>query len=64
MPSIVVIIALYLPCVQVGDLVMVVESEKADMEIESFEEGYLAKVLSAEGTSAKVGTAVTVIVER
>lgn len=43
---------------------MVVESDKADMEVESFEEGYLAKVLAAEGTSAKVGTAVALIVER
>ena len=54
-----VIVSLYLPCVQVCDPVIVVESNKADMEVESFEEGCLA-----EGTSAKVGTAVAVIVER
>ncbi|CAM9975281.1 unnamed protein product, partial [Discosporangium mesarthrocarpum] len=31
--------------VEVGDPLMVVESDKADMEVESFEEGYLAAVL-------------------
>ena len=43
---------------------MVVESDKADMEVESFEEGYLAKLLTEEGSSAKVGAAVALIVER
>lgn len=43
---------------------MVVESDKADMDVESFEEGYLAAVLTEEGDSAKVGAAVALIVER
>ena len=43
---------------------MVVESDKADMDVESFEEGYLAAVLTEEGSSAKVGAAVALIVER
>lgn len=43
---------------------MVVESDKADMDVESFEEGYLASILTEEGSSAKVGAAVALIVER
>ena len=43
---------------------MVVESDKADMDVESFEEGYLAAVLTDEGSSAKVGAAVALIVEK
>ena len=31
--------------VEVGEAVMVVESDKADMDVESFEEGYLAAIL-------------------
>ncbi|CAM9106951.1 unnamed protein product [Ectocarpus sp. 13 AM-2016] len=50
--------------IEVGDPVMVVESDKADMDVESFEEGYLAAVLTEEGDSAKVGAAVALIVER
>eukprot|EP00903_Cladosiphon_okamuranus_P005907 g5841.t1 len=49
--------------IEVGDPVMVVESDKADMDVESFEEGYLAAVLTEEGASAKVGAAVALIVE-
>lgn len=49
---------------KVGDPVMVVESDKADMDVESFEEGYLAAVLTEEGGSAKVGSPVALIVER
>lgn len=50
--------------IEVGDPVMVVESDKADMDVESFEEGYLAAVLTEEGSSAKVGAAVALIVQR
>lgn len=58
------IFVLWGPVMQVGDPVMVVESDKADMDVESFEEGYLAAVLTEEGASAKVGAAVALIVER
>jgi pyruvate dehydrogenase E2 component (dihydrolipoamide acetyltransferase) len=34
---------------------MVVESDKADMDVESFDSGYLAKILVPEGSSAAVG---------
>ena len=41
--------------VEVGDMVLVVESDKADMDVESFEEGYIAKILTADGETAAVG---------
>eukprot|EP00292_Cryptomonas_paramecium_P013090 CAMPEP_0113701528 /NCGR_PEP_ID=MMETSP0038_2-20120614/24632_1 /TAXON_ID=2898 /ORGANISM="Cryptomonas paramecium" /LENGTH=223 /DNA_ID=CAMNT_0000625445 /DNA_START=165 /DNA_END=832 /DNA_ORIENTATION=- /assembly_acc=CAM_ASM_000170 len=47
--------------VEVGDVVMVVESDKADMDVEAFESGFLAKILVPEGSSAAVGSAVAVL---
>jgi pyruvate dehydrogenase E2 component (dihydrolipoamide acetyltransferase) len=41
-----------------GDMVLVVESDKADMDVESFEEGYLAAILVKDGESAAVGAPV------
>jgi pyruvate dehydrogenase E2 component (dihydrolipoamide acetyltransferase) len=41
--------------VEVGDILLVVESDKADMDVESFEEGYVAKILTPEGESVTVG---------
>jgi len=41
--------------VEVGDMVLVVESDKADMDVESFEEGYIAKILTGDGETAAVG---------
>ncbi len=41
--------------VEAGDIVMVVESDKADMDVEAFESGFLAKILVPEGSSATVG---------
>ncbi|KAG5174897.1 2-oxoacid dehydrogenases acyltransferase-domain-containing protein [Tribonema minus] len=49
--------------VQVGDAVMVVESDKADMDVESFEAGFLAAILTPEGEAAPVGAAVAVLAE-
>jgi len=46
-----------------GDMVLVVESDKADMDVESYEEGYIAKILVAEGEVALVGATVALIVE-
>ena len=40
---------------EAGDIVMVVESDKADMDVEAFESGYLARILVPEGSSATVG---------
>eukprot|EP00920_Eleutheroschizon_duboscqi_P019985 GHVT01047770.1.p1 GENE.GHVT01047770.1~~GHVT01047770.1.p1 ORF type:complete len:788 (-),score=75.20 GHVT01047770.1:1032-3293(-) len=49
--------------VKVGESVMVVESDKADMEVESFEEGFLGKILVNEGEMAAVGDTVALIVQ-
>ncbi|KAH8058860.1 dihydrolipoyllysine-residue acetyltransferase [Aureococcus anophagefferens] len=47
--------------VEAGDPVMVVESDKADMEVESFDEGYVAAILVDEGTEAAVGDVVALL---
>ena len=47
--------------VDVGDMVLVVESDKADMDVESYEEGYLAAILTPEGESAPVGAPVALL---
>ncbi|MBD2337152.1 2-oxo acid dehydrogenase subunit E2 [Calothrix sp. FACHB-156] len=49
--------------VEKGETVVVVESDKADMDVESFYEGYLAHILVPEGESAAVGNAIAFIVE-
>lgn len=49
--------------VEVGEPLMVVESDKADMDVESFEAGYLASILVDEGQSCEVGLTVAFIVE-
>lgn len=49
--------------VDVGEPIMVVESDKADMDVESFEAGFLASVLVEEGETAEVGATVAWIVE-
>ncbi len=46
-----------------GDSVLVVESDKADMDVESFHDGYLAAVLMPAGSSAPVGETIGLIVE-
>jgi pyruvate dehydrogenase E2 component (dihydrolipoamide acetyltransferase) len=43
--------------------VLVVESDKADMDVESFNEGYLAAVLMPAGGTAPVGETIGLIVE-
>jgi len=49
--------------VEAGDMVLVVESDKADMDVETYEEGFIAQILVQEGESAAVGAAVAVVVE-
>lgn len=46
-----------------GEAVLVVESDKADMEVESFQDGYLAAVLMPAGSTAPVGEIIGLIVE-
>lgn len=49
--------------VSAGDILLVVESDKADMDVESFDDGYLAAIYTQEGESAAVGDPVAVLVE-
>ncbi len=49
--------------VERGESVLVVESDKADMDVESFQEGYLAAVLMPAGSTAPVGETIGLIVE-
>ncbi|MFM7580586.1 MAG: biotin/lipoyl-containing protein, partial [Microcystaceae cyanobacterium] len=46
-----------------GETVLVVESDKADMDVESFYEGYLATILVEAGQAAHVGAAIAYIAE-
>lgn len=46
-----------------GETVVIVESDKADMDVESFYEGYLATILVAAGEAAPVGSAIALVVE-
>ena len=48
--------------ISAGDVVLVVESDKADMDVESFDEGYLAKIVTPEGGSCAVGQPVCLLV--
>ena len=43
--------------VEKGETVLVVESDKADMDVESFNEGYLAVIMVEAGQEAPVGSA-------
>ncbi len=49
--------------VEKGETVVVVESDKADMDVESFYEGYLAVIVTPAGESAPVGAAIALVVE-
>jgi pyruvate dehydrogenase E2 component (dihydrolipoamide acetyltransferase) len=46
-----------------GETVVVVESDKADMDVESFYEGYLANILFGDGEEAPVGTTIALLAE-
>jgi pyruvate dehydrogenase E2 component (dihydrolipoamide acetyltransferase) len=46
-----------------GDTLLVVESDKADMDVESFEEGILANILVGDGDNAPVGSVIALIAE-
>lgn len=48
--------------VEAGEALMVVESDKADMDVEAFEDGYLAAILKEEGEMADVGAPVGILV--
>jgi pyruvate dehydrogenase E2 component (dihydrolipoamide acetyltransferase) len=44
-----------------GEAIMVVESDKADMDVEAFEDGFLAAIITGEGESGAVGAPVALI---
>ena len=46
-----------------GDSVVVVESDKADMDVETFYDGFLAKIIVDEGSVAPVGSAIALLAE-
>jgi pyruvate dehydrogenase E2 component (dihydrolipoamide acetyltransferase) len=46
-----------------GETVVVVESDKADMDVESFYEGYLGAILTPAGEAAPVGNTIALIAE-
>ncbi len=46
-----------------GDNILVVESDKADMDVESFHSGILAAIVVPEGGTAAVGAAIALIAE-
>ena len=49
--------------VEKGETVVVVESDKADMDVESFYEGFLATIVTPAGESAPVGSAIALLAE-
>lgn len=46
-----------------GEALVVVESDKADMDVESFEDGFLGAIVVDEGGSAGVGSPIAFIAE-
>ncbi|KAF5200712.1 Dihydrolipoyllysine-residue acetyltransferase component of pyruvate dehydrogenase complex [Thalictrum thalictroides] len=46
-----------------GESVVVVESDKADMDVETFYDGYLAAIMVDEGGIAAVGSAIAILAE-
>jgi len=49
--------------VEKGETVVVVESDKADMDVETFYEGYLGAIVTPAGESAPVGSAIAYVAE-
>lgn len=49
--------------ISAGEAIMVVESDKADMDVEAFEDGFLAAIITQEGESGAVGAPVALIAQ-
>ncbi|MEO0768802.1 MAG: dihydrolipoamide acetyltransferase family protein [Cyanobacteria bacterium J06649_4] len=49
--------------VEKGETVVIVESDKADMDVESFYEGYLATIITEAGEMAQVNDAIALLAE-
>lgn len=46
-----------------GEIVVVVESDKADMDVETFYDGFIATIIVPAGESAPVGSAIALVAE-
>lgn len=49
--------------IEKGETVVIVESDKADMDVESFYEGYLATIVTPAGETAAVGATIALVAE-
>jgi pyruvate dehydrogenase E2 component (dihydrolipoamide acetyltransferase) len=49
--------------VEKGETVVIVESDKADMDVETFYKGYLAAIVTPAGETATVGSAIAYVAE-
>jgi pyruvate dehydrogenase E2 component (dihydrolipoamide acetyltransferase) len=49
--------------ISAGEAIMVVESDKADMDVEAFEDGFLAAIITQEGETGLVGAPVALIAQ-
>jgi pyruvate dehydrogenase E2 component (dihydrolipoamide acetyltransferase) len=49
--------------VEKGEIVVVVESDKADMDVETFYSGFIATIIVPAGESAPVGSAIALVAE-
>lgn len=49
--------------VEKGEIVVVVESDKADMDVETFYSGFIASIVVPAGESAPVGSAIALVAE-
>ncbi|MEN8679901.1 MAG: pyruvate dehydrogenase complex dihydrolipoamide acetyltransferase, partial [Akkermansiaceae bacterium] len=49
--------------VEIGDIIAEIETDKATMEMEAFDEGILSKISVPEGGKAPVGSAIAVLLE-
>jgi pyruvate dehydrogenase E2 component (dihydrolipoamide acetyltransferase) len=49
--------------VEKGEIVVVVESDKADMDVETFYSGFIATIIVQAGESATVGSAIALVAE-
>lgn len=47
--------------IESGEAIMVVESDKADMDVEAFDDGFLAAIITDEGETSAVGSPVALI---
>lgn len=49
--------------VEIGDIIAEIETDKATMEMEAFDEGTISEILVSEGTKAAVGSVLAILLE-